>query len=293
MFLFRPAELKDREAVEKISAKIWDGDDYMPYVFDAWCADPDGEFTMIEFEEKVVGFAKLTFLTPHDAWMEGLRKDPDITVRGVGTALSRHYLRMLKHRKGLHSVRFSTYFGNSQSRILNERLGFEVVRTMSVKSKKYESELNCKDFSLIEQCEANEEVMNFIRASQWFDTYLCDGWRVYPYTEDLLKEKFCTPGTLWGIRENGVLEAVILLRIDCERQHGKILFMDAQTNEHAKELFDFAQYSILEKGYDYCEAIVPMHHSAKQHFADNGFISWEQEEDFLIYEIPLDRVYEN
>lgn len=292
MFVFRPAEIRDRDAVEKISAKIWDGDDYMPYVFDAWCADTDGEFTMIEFEGAVVGFAKLTFLTPHDAWMEGLRKDPDTTVRGVGTALSRHYLRLLKHRKDLRSVRFSTYFGNTQSRILNERLGFEVVRIMSVQSKKYESEVSRTEFPHIEQCSADEEVMEFIRASQWFDTFLCDGWRVYPYTEEILKEKFCTPGALWGIREQGKLCALVLLRIDCERQHGKIIFLAAQKKEYAQELFAFAQYSIMEKGYDYCEAIVQTQHPAKQYFADNGFISWEQEDDFLIYEIPLDLLYE-
>ncbi len=291
MFVFRPANARDREAVERISAKIWDGDDYMPYVFDAWCADTDGEFTMIEFEGAVVGFAKLTFLTPYDAWMEGLRKDPDTTVRGVGTALSRYYLRWLKHRKGLHSVRFSTYFGNTQSRILNERLGFEVVRTMSVKSKNYESEINRAEFLHIEPCCADEEVLEFIRTSQWFDTFLCDGWRVYPYTEDILKENFCTPGALWGIREQEKLRALMVLRIDRERQHGKIIFIAAHTKEHAQELFAFAQFSIMENGFDYCEAIVPTHHPGKQHFADNGFISWEQEDDFLIYEIPLELVY--
>jgi hypothetical protein len=44
MFTFRPLTPVDRPAVLDICATVWDGQDYLPDVFDAWLAEPEARF---------------------------------------------------------------------------------------------------------------------------------------------------------------------------------------------------------------------------------------------------------
>ena len=43
-FAIRPLTVEDRPAVEAIADQIWEGNDYLPAVFDRWLADEDGLF---------------------------------------------------------------------------------------------------------------------------------------------------------------------------------------------------------------------------------------------------------
>ena len=43
-FEIRPMRPGDKPAMVDIASRIWDGTDYLPFVFDDWLADPDGEF---------------------------------------------------------------------------------------------------------------------------------------------------------------------------------------------------------------------------------------------------------
>jgi len=58
----------------QISKDIWEGDDYIPEIFDKWIADPYGEFVGLFDENTLVAFGKMTYLTPTDVWLEGLKK---------------------------------------------------------------------------------------------------------------------------------------------------------------------------------------------------------------------------
>ena len=107
MFAVRRMTSADKPAVMAFSSRIWEGRDYLPRVFDAWLADGDGEFDAVLLDGKVVGCGKLTFFTPVDAWLEGLRKDPSVQEKGLGRALALHFFTLLAARPGLASVRFS------------------------------------------------------------------------------------------------------------------------------------------------------------------------------------------
>jgi GNAT superfamily N-acetyltransferase len=71
----RPALPEDRERILAISAKIWEGQDYIPHVLDRWLCE--GGLFVAELSGKVVGFAKNTELSPGEIWLEGLRVDPE------------------------------------------------------------------------------------------------------------------------------------------------------------------------------------------------------------------------
>ena len=114
-FTLRPMTPADKPAVLAIASRTWEGGDYLPFVFDDWIADTDGEFVAVLLEGRVVGSGKLTFLTPHDAWLEGLRKNPEVTEGGLAETVNRYFLRRLAGRPGLRSVRFSTSAFNTRS----------------------------------------------------------------------------------------------------------------------------------------------------------------------------------
>ncbi len=83
MIEIRPAEQADKSRIEEISSKIWDGDDYVPLVFDKWVAQENGEFSVVTVDGVVAGCTKITEL-PHDVlWLEGIRVDTDYRAKDL------------------------------------------------------------------------------------------------------------------------------------------------------------------------------------------------------------------
>jgi len=120
----RPARPEDRAAVAAISAHIWDGEDYVPEVFDDWVADPRGEFTLFFEDEQLVAFGKLTELGAGQWWLEGLRVHP--AHRGRGIARQAHeYAVALADRIASGVLRFATDDDNAPVHRLAEHSGFE------------------------------------------------------------------------------------------------------------------------------------------------------------------------
>lgn len=71
--MLRPARLQDIPEIARISAGIWDGEDYVPRVAAGWISDPSGRFVAAEHEGIVRGFGRIVMHTATDAWAEGLR----------------------------------------------------------------------------------------------------------------------------------------------------------------------------------------------------------------------------
>ena len=88
----------DRSALLEIASRIWEGMDYLPGVFDEWVVDTRGQFAAVLLDGRLAGCGKLTFLTETDAWLEGLRKDPRVLQRGLGRAVTGHFLSLLKSK---------------------------------------------------------------------------------------------------------------------------------------------------------------------------------------------------
>jgi len=119
---------EDRQKVFKIVENIWGGTDYIPLVFDEWIKDRIGRFfAAVDEKGRLVGFEKLTMVTPEDAWIEGLRKDFDSGVKGVGKFLTGHILAFLADNINIRSVRFATYYTNIESITLFGKMGFKVL----------------------------------------------------------------------------------------------------------------------------------------------------------------------
>jgi ribosomal protein S18 acetylase RimI-like enzyme len=119
----RLARLDDIPTMVRISADVWDGDDYIPRVARQWVCDPQGRFIVAECDGVVRGFGRLAMRTPADGWLEGLRVDSSFRRHGVARVIARRLLEEAKDA-GAKSLRFATACDNIESIALNESLGF-------------------------------------------------------------------------------------------------------------------------------------------------------------------------
>lgn len=129
----RPARPEDREAVLAFCARIWDGHDYIAYVWDAWLADTRGAL-LVAIEagsERPVGLVHVRMVSDDEAWMEGIRVDPDARRRGIARQLSVAAL-VAARARGTRVARLMISRENAASQQLAAGFGYakvaEVVR---------------------------------------------------------------------------------------------------------------------------------------------------------------------
>lgn len=99
----RPARAEDRDAVLAFSAHTWEWGDYIVYVWDKWLNDPDGALLVATADGTPVGLAHMQMLSAKDAWLEGLRVDPDYRRQGLGIALNQAMLVEAMKRGATHA----------------------------------------------------------------------------------------------------------------------------------------------------------------------------------------------
>jgi RimJ/RimL family protein N-acetyltransferase len=293
----------DKPAVMAFSSRIWEGRDYLPRVFDAWLADGDGEFDAVLLDGRVVGCGKLTFFTPVDAWLEGLRKDPSVQEKGLGRALALHFFTLLAARPGLLSVRFSTSTRNRASITTNERLGFQ--RRMTLTRMSWQggrAELEAVSLANpaasasapeVETVRDESLVYDFlVRFGCFRDTagLVVDGWQARPFSPELLAERYVRTGCCRGILSDEGLAGLVIARFD-ERFSAprmKIVCLDARDTSVADALFDdiFLRLRAAREGPFDIEWMVPAVDRLKRWCAARGLRA-EQEDEMVIYELPL------
>ena len=308
MFTVRRMIPSDKPALLDVSSRIWEGGDYIPAVFDEWVADREGEFAALLLDGKVVGCGKLTFFTPTDAWLEGLRKDPLVKEKGAGQAMARYFLGRLAARCDLTSLRFSTYMKNVESITVNERLGFRRRTVLSCKAWEGTPEQLAamplggpeprqKSSGVVATAEDEAQVLDFIDRRGYFaatDGLVVEGWRARPYSRELIAERYVRPGFCRGVTSGGRLEGLAICRTDilAGRAMVRLVCVDAVEDGIANLLFDdvvtAARRAAAGARAVEIEWMLPANDTLKGWAAARGLKSWEQEDDFLVYGMPLD-----
>jgi GNAT superfamily N-acetyltransferase len=119
----RPALPLDKPAMLELTARIWDGEDYLPSVWDDWLAEPAGVLAVTELAGRLVGIGKLTRLTAEQWWLEGLRTHPDFEGRGLASHLA-DYLLAAWQKAGGRVLRLATASFRVPVHRLSEKRGF-------------------------------------------------------------------------------------------------------------------------------------------------------------------------
>jgi len=180
----REAGWKDKEEILAISQKIWEGEDYVPVVLEGWLSQ--GGLLVAELSGKVVGFAKVTELSPGEFWFEGLRVDPAHQGKGVAKALAQAQLEWTLSRQP-KTIRLATVETNEPSLHIAQNLGFrEVARFFYL-----EAEVRKPQKVRELRAPAPEEAWEFLRGSQVLAEgkgLLGLGWRFCQASPELVGE---------------------------------------------------------------------------------------------------------
>ncbi|KPL21937.1 MAG: hypothetical protein AMJ93_08440 [Anaerolineae bacterium SM23_84] len=81
-FVLRRARAPDKEVVLQSCQCTPESGDYVPLVWDEWLTDGQGALLVATAAERPVGVAKVSMLTPAEAWLQRLHVLPG-TVSGV------------------------------------------------------------------------------------------------------------------------------------------------------------------------------------------------------------------
>ncbi len=198
----RPMRREDRPAVEAIAAQVWGGEDYIPYVFDEWLADPAGVFCAATLHGVLIGLSRLAHMGGDQWWMEGLRVDPAYRGLGVGRALHNFMLgRALEHAPG--QVRLSTASDNLAVQKLARDTGFRRVAAFEPYGAEADPGQDTRWLVRLGPEHAGAAwarltTLPHIRAAE---LTLEESWRFLPLTPDLLKERLAA-GQVYAWRAN-------------------------------------------------------------------------------------------
>lgn len=204
----RPATAADKPAVLAISARVWDGGDYLPQFYDAWVRE--GGFWVGVRRGRVVGCGKATRFSRGEWWLEGLRIDQRLTGKGLGTALSRAILARALDLRPV-SLRLATADVNTESIHIIEKMGFRVL---------FASQLFGCRVKLAAACRAEPdevsapEALDFLRRSTELTAshgLLQHTWQFRQATPRVVGE-LVRAGRVHGVRERGRLAGLLILR---------------------------------------------------------------------------------
>src|SRR5215472_21121 len=85
----RPALQSDKAPVLEFCRHTWRGGDYIPEVWDDWMKERNGRLLVATARNVPIGIAHAYLQTRSDAWMEGVRVNPDYRGHGVAGRLNK------------------------------------------------------------------------------------------------------------------------------------------------------------------------------------------------------------
>jgi GNAT superfamily N-acetyltransferase len=119
----RPALERDQADVIEFCRTIWDGEDYVPAVWEDWLNDPNGLLAVAETNGHAIGCSKVSLLSRGQWWLEGFRVDPAYQGLKVGSVLHSYVTDWwLAHGDG--TLRLMTDAGNFAVHHLCQKTGY-------------------------------------------------------------------------------------------------------------------------------------------------------------------------
>lgn len=106
----------------EMTRDIWDGHDYIPYVFDEWAGDAGAAFQAAEVDGVVAGLQRLRPYARGLVWYEGLRVASTHRRRGIARVMLTAAVADAR-QQGFREMRLATRDGAAMS--LFESMGFE------------------------------------------------------------------------------------------------------------------------------------------------------------------------
>ncbi len=119
--------MDDHAAIASFTQDTFSWGDYVTRVYKDWLADPDGlVMVAADGDDRAIAMAKVTLISPLEAWGQGARVHPDWRRQGVSTAISNELWAWAAER-GARVVRLMVEDWNDAARAQVEAMGFRPV----------------------------------------------------------------------------------------------------------------------------------------------------------------------
>lgn len=119
--LVRPGKPEDAPYIREFTSNTFEWGDYVGDIYESWLTD--GEVLVAEASGKPVGLNHIAYLSPFEAWFEGIRVHPDYRKAGIGKLLTTASLQRAL-TKGISEVRLLIAESNFPSQHLARSCGF-------------------------------------------------------------------------------------------------------------------------------------------------------------------------
>lgn len=127
-FSVRQATAEDYDAVAAFTSDIWAdrGGDYIPDIYHDWIADDgaDQRTFVVDAGDDIAGIAQGVLLSDHEAWVQGMRTNPDFRGEGISTMLN-HAAFDWAAERGANVVRNMVFSWNTAGLGASRAAGFE------------------------------------------------------------------------------------------------------------------------------------------------------------------------
>jgi GNAT superfamily N-acetyltransferase len=214
----RPALPRDTADVKEFCKRIWDGHDYVQYVWDEWLSDPEGILAVAEYAGHAVGCGKVSLSAPGQWWFQGLRVDPTYQGLKIGSRIHAYIDEWwLEHGDGV--ARLMTGSLRVKVHHLCEKLGYtKILEVKELEAKSLDEA--CTSFQAVQK----GEIPVALKTAQ--DSPVIElslglfdlGWDVIQPTEDILAFIQQQDMAFWWRGREG-----LLLAWDDDSEEGKVL----------------------------------------------------------------------
>lgn len=123
--IIRNGRKEDEPFIKEFTRNTFSWGDYVGDAFSGWLNEP-GEVLVAEFQGQIVGVTHVSYLSPTEAWFEGIRVHPGFRRMGIGMLLSRASIKAAREH-GCTVARCAIDSTNTASSGLAKRLGFRLV----------------------------------------------------------------------------------------------------------------------------------------------------------------------
>jgi len=127
----RRALAGDFDDVLELTRDVWEGTDYVPYVWSTWLADARGYLHVALLDNRLVGLQHIDLQPDGTAWLEGIRVATTVRAQGIGRALLDHGVEWARNL-GSPAVRLASYSGNEASNRMAESAGLHLIHTFGL-----------------------------------------------------------------------------------------------------------------------------------------------------------------
>ena len=117
----RRAQAADREAVLAFCTQTWEWGDYIDRTWEDWLLNPAGQLLVASDDQQPIGMVHIKMLDQTEAWLEGLRINPDHRQQGIARRLSEAAMGVAMQR-GATTIRLAAASTNIASISLFESM---------------------------------------------------------------------------------------------------------------------------------------------------------------------------